>query len=58
MIPTAIIESLNAILEYNWSDEFSDYEAEGQPEGHVFEHLQRVSDWVEAESVSGMTSGR
>lgn len=46
-IPADVADSIDAILGYLWDDEQDDYEAEGEPEGHVFEHALRVSTWLD-----------
>ena len=51
------MESLRAILNYNWADEAADYEQcdeEGNSrEGHVFEHMTRVSEWLDDVATGG-----
>jgi hypothetical protein len=39
-------DSIQALLDYNWQDEEADFEAEGCPEGHIFEHMQRIQAWL------------
>jgi hypothetical protein len=48
--PTGSVrDSLDAILSYMWQEELADYYAEDRPEGHVFEHMLRVSRWSNGE---------
>jgi hypothetical protein len=46
VIPAAVIASIQEIVNYNWSDEEGDYEAEEKPIGHVYEHLVLIQDWL------------
>ena len=39
--------SIRALLDYNEADEAADYEVEGQPEGHVYEHMTRIRAWLD-----------
>lgn len=43
-----VFASIRAIVEYSTPSERADYEREGEPEGHVFEHLRRVAQWLQA----------
>ncbi len=40
-------EALAGLLDYLWSDEQADFEANGQPEGHIFRALQTVRIWMQ-----------
>ncbi|KZM72266.1 hypothetical protein [Nocardia terpenica] len=44
-VPTSILESLDALLEYNWDDEQRDYAENGFEPGHLFEHMGRLAFW-------------
>ena len=45
-------EALEALIEYNWADEEKDYkrhvEENGDGTGHVFDHLKKLNDWLQA----------
>lgn len=45
-VPLDVLESVDSIVSYLWNDEQRDYEEEGKPEGHVFEHLERINTWL------------
>lgn len=48
----APLKSIQAIVDYNWTDEERDYEEcasnENEQSGHIFEHLERVEKWLNA----------
>lgn len=43
-VPTAVVESIESIVQYLWTDEFSDYQSRTAEdrESHVFKDLLRV----------------
>ena len=46
-----IRDSVQRLVDYNWQDEQRDYEGgswEGPIEGHIFFHIMRLQDWLEA----------
>lgn len=47
-LPEPVRSSIAAIVNYGYASEEADYVREGEPEGHIFEHLKRVSDWLVA----------
>lgn len=43
-----VLASLASVLAYLWGDdELRDYEAQGRPDGHVWEELEVVRRWLE-----------
>lgn len=46
-VPPDVKVSIRAILDYDEPTEHADYEREGKPEGHVYEHLRRVREWID-----------
>jgi len=50
--PTAFVvvprETLAAVVDYSYPSEEADYVREGEPEGHVFEHLAVLNDCLKA----------
>ena len=46
LIPADVRESLDAVLSYNWDDEYEDWADNDRPEGHVFKHMSRINDWM------------
>jgi transcriptional regulator with XRE-family HTH domain len=51
--PQPPYESIRAVVEYDWQTELADYEVEGEPEGHVFEHLRAVREWLDGVPTNG-----
>lgn len=45
-IPDEIRHSIAEIVNYDYATEEADYVREHEPEGHVFEHLKRINDWL------------
>lgn len=45
--PEHVLDSMRAVVDYDWQTEQRDYEDEGKPAGHVFEHLQTVDTWLQ-----------
>jgi hypothetical protein len=41
-------EALAAVLDYMWPSEEADYCREGEPEGHVFEHMTVLGQALQA----------
>jgi hypothetical protein len=50
---TDVRDSIQTLLDYNWQDELGDYEVEGKPEGHIFEHMERIQAWLVQQRVAG-----
>lgn len=46
IVTDAVGEAIAAILNYSIPSEQADYEREGEPEGHVFEHLRTLEEWA------------
>ncbi|MCZ1012052.1 hypothetical protein [Streptomyces lydicus] len=48
-VPADVIESIHGLLAYNWDDEKRDYYEQDPTDraGHVFIHLQRISDYLD-----------
>lgn len=45
-LPIELIEAIDRIVNYNWTDEFNDYDKHGGGEAHIFTDLQRVNNWL------------
>lgn len=46
-VPEGVLDAMRAVVDYDWQTEQRDYEAEGKPAGHVFEHLQALDTWLQ-----------
>jgi len=46
-----IERSLERIIEYLFSDEIRDWEAQGKPRNHIFTDVRRVDRWLDTVSV-------
>jgi hypothetical protein len=46
-----IERSLERIIEYLFSDEIRDWEAQGKPRNHIYTDLRRVDRWLDKVSV-------
>lgn len=40
------IESISALLDYNWNDERADWEKHDQEDGHIFTHMMKIDSWL------------
>lgn len=40
------IESISALLDYNWADEKADWEDHDQEDGHIFTHMMKIDSWL------------
>lgn len=51
-VPPAVVAAIRAIVAYDWEVEARDYEDQDADdrEGHVFLHLQRVQEWLNADA--------
>jgi hypothetical protein len=51
-VPDAVLEDLDALVQYTWADEQADYEmhaaenGEAQASTHIFESIRRLSAWA------------
>jgi hypothetical protein len=45
-LPDDVRASLSALIDYSMPSEATDYEREGEPTGHVYEHLRRLDFWL------------
>jgi hypothetical protein len=49
MIKEEILDEIDTILEYLYSDELDDYEESDKPKNHVFASILKVEKWVNKE---------
>ena len=45
-IPDDVLDHVRAIIDYSWAAEDRDYREHGFEEGHIFESLRTVDDWL------------
>ena len=41
-----LYDGTDIVIEYLWDDEHKSWEADGEPESHIFRHLQRLERWL------------
>lgn len=43
-----LLEAMERVVEHDWDQEYEDYRVKGCPEGHVFESLRTLNDYLVA----------